>query len=71
MARIIFLLFIFLLIILYFSFSREGFKSSSRNLNKKVNSTIRHLKTKKKEYMDNMIKIFKYPILLWQKKQKK
>lgn len=71
MAKNIFLLFIFLLIILYCSFSREGFTSSSYHLNKTVNSTIRHLKTKKKEYMNNLNKIFKYPLLIWQKKQKK
>ena len=71
MVRTIFLLFIFLLIFLYFSFSREGFTTSSKQLNKKVNSTIRQIKTKKKEYMNKMKKIFKYPILIWPKNQKK
>jgi hypothetical protein len=56
MTKIIFLLFIFLLIILYCSFSREGFTSSSYYLNKKINSTMRQLKTKKKEYMNNINK---------------
>ena len=64
MTRIIFLLFIFVLIILYLFNSRESFTSSSYHLNKKVNSTIRQLKTKKKEYMNNIKKIFKYPLLI-------
>ena len=64
MTRIIFLLFIFVLIILYLFNSRESFTSSSYHLNKKVNSTISQLKTKKKEYMNNIKKIFKYPLLI-------
>ena len=52
MKKVIFLLLIFLLIILYCSFKREGF--STYHLNKKVNYTIRNLKTKKKEYMENI-----------------
>lgn len=67
MIKIIFLFFIFLLIILYCSYSKEGFTSSSYHLNKKINSTIRHLKTKKKEYMNNIKQIFKYPLLIWQR----
>jgi hypothetical protein len=66
-TRTIFLLFILLLIILYCSFSREGFTSSSYHLNKKVNSTIRTINTKKKEYMNNIKQIFKYPLLIWQR----
>lgn len=64
MIKFIFLLFIFVLIIFYLFFSREGFTSSSYHLNKKVNSTVRTLKTKKKEYMNNIQKIFKYPQLI-------
>jgi hypothetical protein len=68
MIKSIFLVLILLLVISYLSFSREGFSSSSYHLNKKVNSTIRYIKTKKNEFIK---KIFKYPLLIWPKKQKK